>query len=187
MDDKVKDMRDLGRVESADANRDPITGTPGAHPVGTGVGAAVGGVAAGVATATLAGAVTGSVIGPVGTAIGAAVGAIVGGLAGKGVAEAVNPTREDAYWRSNYVDRPYFDGSKTFEDYGPAYGLAVNKYPGYADRRFEDVESDLSADWPSSRGASSLDWNEAKPAARDAWDRLRTPDQSKRDSPEKFT
>mgnify|MGYP003391712891 CR=1 FL=1 len=29
----------------------------------------------------------------------AAVGAIVGGLAGKGVAEMVDPTAEDAYWR----------------------------------------------------------------------------------------
>ena len=29
--------------DSNDMNRDPITGTPGAHPVGTGVGAAAGG------------------------------------------------------------------------------------------------------------------------------------------------
>ena len=28
-----------------DLNRDPITGTPGAHPLGTGAGAASGGVA----------------------------------------------------------------------------------------------------------------------------------------------
>ena len=31
--------------KATDANRDPITGTPGAHPVGTGVGAAGGGSA----------------------------------------------------------------------------------------------------------------------------------------------
>lgn len=66
------------------ANRDPITGTPGAHPVGTGVGALAGGAAAGAAVGTVAG--------PVGTAIGAAVGAVAGGLAGKGVAEQVDPT-----------------------------------------------------------------------------------------------
>ena len=29
-----------------DANRDPITNEPGAHPVGTGIGAALGGAAA---------------------------------------------------------------------------------------------------------------------------------------------
>ena len=33
--------------KTPDANRDPITGTPGSHPVGTGIGAAAGGIAAG--------------------------------------------------------------------------------------------------------------------------------------------
>lgn len=50
----------------------------------------------------------------VGTDIGAAVGAVAGGpagggLGGKGVAEVIDPTREDAYWRENYSDRPYVD------------------------------------------------------------------------------
>ena len=71
-------------VTGGSENRDPITGTPGAHPVGTGVGAAAGGIAAGAAA--------GSVAGPVGTVVGAAVGAVAGGLAGKGVAEKVDPT-----------------------------------------------------------------------------------------------
>lgn len=66
------------------ANRDPISGAPGAHPVGTGLGAAAGGVAAGAAV--------GAIAGPVGMAVGAGVGAVAGGLAGKGVAEAVDPT-----------------------------------------------------------------------------------------------
>src|SRR5206468_7106097 len=57
------------------ANRDPLTGAPGAHPIGTAAGAVAGGVATGAAV--------GSVAGPVGTAVGAAVGAVVGGLAGK--------------------------------------------------------------------------------------------------------
>ena len=66
------------------ANRDPITGTPGAHPVGTGVGAVAGGMAAGAAAGTVAG--------PVGTVVGAAVGAVAGGFAGNGVAEKIDPT-----------------------------------------------------------------------------------------------
>ncbi len=180
MDERTQDIHGAENLDSADANRDPITGTPGAHPVGTGVGAAAGGVAAGLATATLAGAVTGSVVGPVGTAVGAAVGAIVGGLAGKAVAESVNPTREDLYWRDNYINRPYFDRTKSYDDYGPAYGLAVNRYDGSVDRRFEDVENDLSREWTASRGKSTLDWNGARPAARDAWERLREPGQTPR-------
>jgi uncharacterized protein (TIGR02271 family) len=71
-------------VKAGSANLDPITGAPGAHPVGTGVGAAAGGIAAGAAA--------GSVAGPVGTVVGAAVGAVAGGLAGKGVAENIDPT-----------------------------------------------------------------------------------------------
>lgn len=78
----------LGATRSGNANRDPITGEPGSHPVGTGVGAAAGGVAAGAAVGTVAG--------PVGTAVGAVVGAVAGGLAGKGVAEKVDPTLPDA-------------------------------------------------------------------------------------------
>jgi hypothetical protein len=66
------------------SNRDPITGAPGAHPIGVGIGAAAGGIAAGAAAGTLA-------AGPVGTAVGAAVGAVVGGLTGKAVAEHYDP------------------------------------------------------------------------------------------------
>jgi phage tail tape-measure protein len=77
------------RAHAQDANRDPITGTPGAHPVGVGLGAAAGGMATGAAVGTVAG--------PVGTAVGAAVGAIAGGLAGKGIAEKIDPTVEETY------------------------------------------------------------------------------------------
>ena len=86
-------MKQADRKIGADANRDPITGTPGAHPVGTGVGAA-GGAAAGAAI--------GAIGGPIGAAVGLVAGAVAGGLAGKGVAETIDPTVEDAYWRKNY-------------------------------------------------------------------------------------
>lgn len=144
------------------ANRDPLTGAPGAHPVGVGVGAAAGGMAAGAAVGTVAG--------PVGTIVGAAVGAVVGGLAGKGVAESIEPTVEDAYWRENYTSRDYVAQGRSYDDYGPAYGYGVSRYD--ADRPFEDVEPDLADGWMGARGASTLGWGEAAPAARDAWERI---------------
>lgn len=150
-----------------DANRDPITNAPGSHPVGTGVGALLGGAAAGAATGTVAG--------PVGTVVGAAVGAVVGGLAGKGVAEAVDPTGEDDYWRENFANRSYVTGGASYGDYGPAYGYGVTAFSRYPGRQFDDVEPDLSRDWESSRGTSSLGWERAKQAARDAWERVGTP------------
>lgn len=151
-------------VHDDDANRDPITGAPGAHPVGTGVGAVLGGAAAGAATGTVAG--------PVGTVIGAAVGAVVGGLAGKGVAEAIDPTREHTYWRENFGARTYVERGSSYDDYGPAYGFGVSSYGRYPGRRFDDVEAEMAGDWTTGRGTSTLGWDRARHAARDAWDRV---------------
>jgi len=145
-------------------NRDPITGAPGSHPVGTGVGAAAGGMAAGAAA--------GSVAGPVGTVAGAAIGAVVGGLAGKAVAEKIDPTIEEAYWRENYTSRPYVSKSYTYDDYGPAYLYGVDNYAKYRGRKFDDVEADLSRDWQRAKGKSRLTWEEAKFATKDSWQRL---------------
>lgn len=146
-----------------DANRDPITGEPGAHPVGTGVGATSG---------ALGGAALGAVVGgPVGAMIGAAVGGLSGALAGKGVAEAVNPTEEDAYWSSNYSSRPYA-GERSYDDLRPAYQYGWESRARHQDRNWSDVESDLERDWNTSPGSSKLGWNEARHASRDAWDRV---------------
>ena len=152
-------------------NRDPITDAPGAHPIGTGIGAAIGGAAAAVGAGAAIGAATGTVIGPVGTVIGAAVGAIVGGLAGKGVAEMIDPTVEETYWRANYNTRPYVNGG-SYDDYGPAYKYGLSSYGKHAGRSFDEAEADLSRDWNTSRGTSKLDWNRAKSASRDAWNRV---------------
>lgn len=144
-------------------NLDPLSGTPGAHPIGTGVGAALGGA--------IAGALTGTAAGPLGTLVGASLGAIVGGLAGKSVAESVDPTREDSYWRENHVGRPYIEPGIGYDDYGPAYRygvVALSRYPGVP---FDEIDGDLSRDWSSARGRSNLDWARARNAARDAWQR----------------
>jgi uncharacterized protein (TIGR02284 family) len=152
---------DNGEIGVGEPNRDPITGAPGAHPVGTGVGATGG---------ALAGAAAGSLAGPVGTVVGLVAGAVVGGLGGKAVGEAVNPTQEDAYWRENYDKETYYDTGRPYDDYAPAYKLG---YLGRAERGadFDAVEPALAAEWSSRRGDSSLDWPQARPATRAAWDR----------------
>lgn len=149
-------------------NRDPISGAPGAHPIGTGVGAAVGGIAAGAAAGTLA-------AGPVGTAVGAAIGAVIGGLGGKAVAEHYDPTVEEAYWRKSYEREPYYQNGMTYDDYAPAYRLGGEARSGSATHRFEDVESDLAGQYDEIRGESRLDWEDAKQATRAAWNRLDRP------------
>ena len=146
-----------------DANRDPLTNEPGAHPVGTGVGAALGGAAAGAAA--------GAVGGPVGAAIGGVAGAVAGGLAGKAAAEAVNPTHEDAYWRDTYQREPYYVGGRTYDEYRPAYELGWSSVGRY-DGEFDEVEPRLADDWRA-RHANGLPWTDARPAARAAWERVR--------------
>ena len=161
---QTRNLNEAHEISDAQANRDPLSGAPGAHPVGPGIGALLGGAAAGAAA--------GTVVGPVGTVVGAAVGAIVGGLAGKGVAESIDPTLEADYWSDNFTDRPYVDSGTSFDEYRPAYAYGVESYGRNRERSFDDVEADLSSGWDRSRGSSGLDWNQAKPAARDAWDRL---------------
>src|SRR5437868_11213545 len=99
------------RRGSRDANRDPITGAP-----------------------------AGSVAGPAGAVAGAAVGAIAGGLAGKGIAELIDPTVEEAYWRSNYMREPYYERGYNFEDYYPAYRTGWEGRVRYQHRHFDEVE-----------------------------------------------
>jgi hypothetical protein len=156
---------------AGEPNLDPITGEPGAHPVGTGIGAASGGAA---------GAAIGAAAGPVGAIVGTVIGAVAGGLAGKGVAESIDPTAEEAFWRVNHGRQPYAKG-RDYPQYESAYRTGVT---GYKDgRSFEEQEADLrrqyedeiSRDVEARRDdatAKQLEWEEARHASRAAYERL---------------
>jgi phage tail tape-measure protein len=146
-----------------DSNPDPLTGQPGAHPVGTGVGAAMAGAAAGDAG--------GLVGGPIGAAVGAVVGGVAGGLAGKGVAESIDPTVEDRYWRANYGQRPYYDSQTSYDHIRPAYRYGWESQSKHAGRSFDEAEPELARDWEAAKDHAKLTWDKAKHATRDAWNR----------------
>ncbi|AKC87079.1 hypothetical protein WQ53_10300 [Pseudoxanthomonas suwonensis] len=150
--------------ETRDLNRDPLTGAPGSHPVGVGVGG-VGGAAAGV--------VIGALGGPLGMLIGGGIGTLVGAAAGKGVAERIDPTGEEVFWRQTHASRPYHDARFDYEnDYAPAYSYGVDARARMADRVWDDrLEHELGAGWGQVRGQSKLEWDHARDAVRDAWDR----------------
>ncbi|KAF1701464.1 hypothetical protein [Pseudoxanthomonas suwonensis] len=150
--------------EPRDLNRDPITGAPGSHPVGVGVGGTGGAVA---------GAAVGSLFGPIGTLVGGAVGAIAGAATGKGVAERLDPTAEEEYWRTKHANRPYTDpGFEYDSDYAPAYryGLEVREQSGSAPWS-DSLEARARSGWDASRGRSRLTWEQARDAVRDAFER----------------
>lgn len=158
-------------MDNNPANRDPITGEPGAHPVGTGAGAVVGGVVGGV---------VGSAAGPVGTVAGAAIGGALGGLGGKAAGEAANPTIEDAYWRENYKNRPYAKDFGSYDDLAPAYRYGWESATVNRGQSFEDAEPTLRNNWDKVRGKSNTTWDKAKEAVKDAWSRV-TPGKDRND------
>ena len=147
-----------------DLNRAPLTGTPGAHPLGTGAGAASGGVA---------GAAVGMAMGgPVGSVIGAAVGAVTGGLAGKSAAEAVNPTAEEIFWRETYIREPYYVKGRTYEYYAPGFRAGWEGRVRHDGRTFDEAESQLMAEYNRTKTELDPAWRDVSPAARAAWNRV---------------
>ena len=149
-----------------DANRDPITGEPGSHPVGTGVGAA----AAGAATTAVAGAVAG----PVGIVAGAVVGAVAGGLAGKSVAESLDPTNEEGYWQRHHANG-LFGNHGSYDRYSAAYRTGYEGFNRHgAEKSYADVEDDLKASYEKAKDQASVTWEKAKHATREAYERART-------------
>jgi uncharacterized protein YcfJ len=146
------------------------------HAIGTGLGAAAGGIAgaaAGAAAAAATGIATGLVMGgPIGGAIGLVVGAVAGGVLGSEVGEAVNPTAEETYWSTAYRTEPYYNSSYAYDDYRPAYRVGYEGYGLHPGKSFDEVENYLQEDYIANRGNSRLNWGDARPATRSAWDRL---------------
>jgi hypothetical protein len=149
-------------------NEDPISHAPGSHPVGVGAGAA----GAGAAGAAIGAAVGG----PIGAVVGAAVGAVAGGLGGKAAAESVNPSVEEAWWRDNYRNRPYAKQDISYETFQPAYEFGWQARMMHPGAEWDQIASDLGKSWEMDRqGKTKLHWDDAKHAAKDAWDRIGPP------------
>ena len=145
---------------------------PTVDPVGVGLGA-TGGVAAGAATGAVIGTAVG---GPIGTAIGGVIGAIAGGIgggyAGNEIAHAIDPEAEDSFWASSYSSRPYVGKNTSYTQYRPAYRYGVSAATRVEGKTFEEVEADLRKGWGHSHGKSRMSWEDARPAVRDAYDRV---------------
>ncbi len=145
-------------------NEDPITGQPGAHPVGSGVGAALGGAATG--------AVAGAAVGPAGTVAGAVVGGVAGGLAGKAVAEKIDPTVETEYWREQHTTRPYYKDNYDYGQYRTAYRAGWEAHDPDVNEDWTTREAIARQRWENEGGAEYMSWEDASPAAEEAYARV---------------
>ena len=85
---------------------------------------------------------------------------------------AIDAEAETSYWREHYRTRPYAAGGETFDAFEPAYRYGAESFGEHPGRTFDEAESDLSQKWSELRGSSSLGWDRAKHAVRDAWNRL---------------
>jgi len=87
---------------------------------------------------------------------------------------AFNPSVYDIYWRDAYSREPYYKADYTYDDYAPAYRTGyetAGRYLGQ-NRRFDDVEPELRANYDRIKGKSRLTWESAKDAVRAAWHRV---------------
>jgi hypothetical protein len=146
---------------------DSLAAQAAVNPLGAGLGAASGaavGAAAGIAA------------GPVGSLAGAVLGTIAGALAGGVASESWYHGVSGGHWQRLYNSRPYITEGARFEDWGPAYAYGEAMYERQSGPRRWDhtVESELGHGWEAERAqsGSTLPWEQARHAARDAWERF---------------
>jgi hypothetical protein len=164
----INDSTD-GRLERA---KDKALGMHDSNPsVADEVGEGVGGIGG-----ALAGAAVGSLAGPVGTLIGGIAGAMGGWWTGRAITEAASTVTsdDDNFYRSHYDASPNRLADRGFEDVRPAYHLGhiAAHNPDYANRDWNEVESDLQRGW--SGAGQSADWSTVRPYASEGFNRGRS-------------
>lgn len=82
-----------------------------------------------------------------------------------------NEEAEDDYFRSHWEKTLSYTGG-TYQEYDPAYryGESMAGNPGYEDKPFGEVESELRVTWERRHPQSS--WDKFKEAVRHGWERI---------------
>jgi uncharacterized protein (TIGR02271 family) len=81
---------------------------------------------------------------------------------------------DDTYYRNHFTST-YGSTGGSYDDYAPAYsyGTQMRSDARYANRQWDDVESDLRTDWEGRYGsASGSTWEKMKAAVRHGWDKV---------------
>jgi hypothetical protein len=99
-------------------------------------------------------------------------GVLVAGPAARNRVKEMDPTAEDAYWRTHYSNQEYVERNAPYSAYQPAYRTGYEGHSQYPGRKFAEVETILRRDYEKSNGNSALTWDKARNATRDAWNRV---------------
>jgi hypothetical protein len=78
---------------------------------------------------------------------------------------------EDAYWRTNYFNRPY-GASGDYERFRPGYRFGFESAARYHGRDWNDIEPELRTGWDAYEHRGTSSWEQVKDAVRDAWNRV---------------
>jgi uncharacterized protein (TIGR02271 family) len=81
---------------------------------------------------------------------------------------------DDSYYRNHWTSN-YGTTGGNYDEYAPAYsyGTQMRSDSRYANRQWDDVESDLRTDWEGRYGsASGSTWDKMKAAVRHGWDKV---------------
>jgi hypothetical protein len=81
----------------------------------------------------------------------------------------------DGHFESHFESAEYGESGRGFDEYRSAYRYGVYARSSNPDRQWDDtIERELAPGWERARGDSSLEWHDARHAARAAWDRLQS-------------
>ena len=82
----------------------------------------------------------------------------------------MKPKKEEQYWREHHHEQPFVTPGRSYEHYAHAYRTGYEGFHKHPDKEFDKIEVDLARDYEKHQPA--LPWEDAKDAARVAFDKL---------------
>ncbi len=82
----------------------------------------------------------------------------------------MNPKDEEKHWREQHDKQPFVKPGQTYEHWAPAYRTGYEGFHKNPGKKFSEIETELEADYAKQRAV--LPWDEARDAAKVAWDRI---------------
>lgn len=77
-----------------------------------------------------------------------------------------------AYWEEEHRNRPYYNETHPYDHYRPAYQSGWEAYDAEANEDWADRGTIARQRWENEGGAQYMTWEEAQPAAMDAYNRV---------------
>src|SRR5689334_4237970 len=84
---------------------------------------------------------------------------------------SIDPAAEEAFWREQYRNEPYFTSDRDFESWAPAYRVGYEGRMRHDGKSFDELDSVLQQDYLRLQG-NDMPWDEVRPATRAAWERV---------------